>query len=440
MSRKACVVTVVALFVNLSALGQAHWPQFRGPHAGVVEDGILPDTWSATEHVAWAVAIPGRGWSSPIVWGDRIFVTTAAVEGDLETPKKGLYLGGNQEKPSDKVHLWKVYCIDFQTGTILWERVAHKGRPPYPLHVKNSHASETPVTDGERVYAYFGNVGLFCYDFDGNPLWSKRWEPVKTRDNWGTAASPALHKDRLYILNDNNQQSFLVALDTKTGEQVWRVDRDEKTNWATPYIWEHDQRTELVTSGTGKVRSYDLAGRLLWELAGTTTIAIPTPLAADGLLYVTGGFVADRARPLYAIRPGARGDITLQDDQKSNEFIAWRQRMAGPYNPSPIVYQGHVYVLYDRGLLSCFDAKTGKEVYAATRIAPGANAFTASPWANDGKLFCLSEDGDTFVIQAGPEFKVLRCNKLHEMCMASPAAARGNLLIRTLSKLYRVGR
>ena len=449
MGWNLCVATLVTLFMNLSAIGQANpstvssglsnrWPQFRGPRAGVVEDKVLPDTWSTTEHIAWTVEIPGRGWSSPIVWGDRVFVTTAVAEGDVEMPKKGLYLGGNRDTPSDKVHQWRIYCIDYNSGKILWDAVAHKGLPKYALHIKNSHASETPVTDGERVYAYFGNVGLFCYDFNGNLLWSKRWDAVKTRYSWGTAASPVLYKDRLYVINDNDQQSFLAALDTKTGEQVWRVDRDEKSNWATPCIWENDQRTELVTSGTGKVRSYDLTGKLLWELAGTTSIAIPTPFAADGLLYVTGGFVGDSMRPLYAIRPGASGSITLKDGQNSNEFIAWCLTKAGPYNPTPIVYQGYVYVLYDRGLLSCFEAKTGKEVYNGVRIAAGASAFTASPWANNGKLFCLSEDGDTFVIQAGPEFRLLGCNKLQEMCMATPAAVRGNLLIRTLSKLYHI--
>jgi len=438
MSRNLGVVALVAMFLNLNAFGQANWPQFRGPRAGVVEDQTLPDTWSMTEHVAWTVGIPGRGWSSPIVWGDRVFVTTAVAEGEIEMPKKGLYLGGERNTPSDKVHQWKVYCIDYNNGKVLWDVIAHRGVPPYGLHLKNSHASETPVTDGERVYAYFGNVGLFCYDFNGNLLWSKKWDAFKTRYSWGTAASPVLYQDRLYIVNDNDQQSFLVALDKKTGEQVWRVDRAEKTNWATPCIWENDQRTELVTSGTGKVRSYDLAGKPLWELAGTTTIAIPSPFPADGLLHVTGGFVADPVRPLYAIRPGATGDISLKEGQSSNEFIAWCQRKAGPYNPTPIAYQGYVYVLLDRGTLSCYEAKTGKEVYTGTRIAAGANAFTASPWANNGKLFCLSEDGDTFVIQAGPEFRLLGCNKLQEMCMATPAAVRGSLIIRTLSKLYRI--
>jgi outer membrane protein assembly factor BamB len=437
MSCDLRLVTLIALSVNFSAFAQANWPQFRGPRAGVVEDEVLPVTWSTTEHVAWTAEIPGRGWSSPVVWGDRVFVATAVAEGGDETPRKGLYLGGNRDTPSDKVHRWKLYCIDFNTGRILWDAVAHEGLPRYATHAKNSYASETPVTDGERVYAYFGNVaGLFCYDFEGHLVWSKKWDATKTRYSWGPAASPVLYKDRIYIVSDNEEQSFLAAFDTKTGEQVWRVERDEKTNWATPCIWENDQRTELVTSGTGKVRSYDLTGKPLWELPGTTTIAIPTPFAADGLLYVTGGFIADPARPLYAIRPGAAGDIALKDGQSSNEFIAWRQEKAGPYNPTPIAYQGYVYVLYDRGLLSCFEAKTGREIYTGVRISAGANAFSASPWANNGKLFCLSEDGDTFVIQAGPEFKLLGCNKLEEMSLATPAAVRGSLIVRTLSKLY----
>jgi outer membrane protein assembly factor BamB len=192
MNRNLPVVTIITLLLNLSAFAQANWPQFRGPRAGVVEDKALPDAWSTTEHVAWSAEIPGWGWSSPIIWGDRVFVTTAVAEGDTEMPKKGLYLGGNRDTPSNKVHEWKVYCLDFNSGKILWDVVAHRGVPKYALHIKNSHASETPVTDGERVYAYFGNVGLFCYDFDGKPLWSKTWDTVNTRYNWGTAASPVL--------------------------------------------------------------------------------------------------------------------------------------------------------------------------------------------------------------------------------------------------------
>ncbi len=440
MSRVLAVVAAVVTLLIFSLNAEGNWPHFRGPSAGVVEDGILPDTWSTTENVVWKTEIPGRAWSSPIVWGERIFLTSAVSEGDTEMPKKGLYLGGNRDNASDKTHRWMVYCIDLGSGKILWEQVAHKAVPQHPLHIKNTYASETPVTDGQRVYAYFGNVGLYCYDVGGDLLWSRELPSVKTSNNWGTAASPVLYEDKLFIQNDNDEQSYLVAMDKKTGEQIWRVERQEKSNWATPYVWKNELRTELVTSGKGKVRSYDLDGRLLWELGGMSGIVIPTPFAAYGLLYVTSGYVGDKKRPLFAIRPGAQGDISLKDDQTSNQYIAWCQKQGGPYNPSPIVYGDYLYVLYDRGFLNCYDAKTGQEVYSRQQIAAGATAFTASPWANNGKIFCLSEDGDTFVIQAGPEFKVLGRNALNEMCMASPAAIRGGLIIRTLTKLYRISK
>ncbi|MBE3096602.1 MAG: PQQ-binding-like beta-propeller repeat protein [Planctomycetes bacterium] len=434
----ACLLAVSWWHARTSRAAD-HWPQFRGPTAsGVSTNSGLPDTWSAADHVAWKTPIPGRGWSSPIVWGGRLFITTAIKEGaEPEPVKKGLYLGGDRPAPND-VHRWMVYCLDLDSGRIVWQKEAHRGVPQHGYHLKNSPASETPVTDGERVYAYFGNVGLFCFDFDGKPLWSKRWESVPTRFGWGTAASPVLHGNRIYMVNDNDKQSFLVALDARTGEQVWRVERDEKSNWATPFVWENEKRTEIITPGTGKVRSYGLDGQRLWELGGMSPITIPTPLAAHGLLYVTSGYVGDRRRPLFAIRPGAAGNISLEEGQVSNEYVAWCQKEAGPYNPSPIVYGDYLYVLYDRGLLACYHAKTGEEVYGKRPIGPGARAFTSSPWAYGGKIFCLSEDGDTFVIRAGPDFELLGKNSLGELCMATPAIVRGGLIIRTESHVFRI--
>lgn len=415
-----------------------NWPQFRGPEsAGLADDPNLPDIWSSTQYVAWKTDIAGSGWSSPVVWGNKIFVTSVISAESTEPPKKGLYFGGERKAPSDE-HRWMVYAVDFQTGKMLWEREALRGAPKDSRHLKNTYASETPVTDGERVYAYFGNVGLFCFDVNGKQLWSQLWGPFHTRNGWGTAASPVLHGGRVYIVNDNDDQSFLIALDKKTGKQIWRVDRDEKSNWATPYIWENGRRTEIVTAGTKKIRSYDLDGKLLWELSGMSSIVIPTPFANSGLLYVTSGYVGDQTRPVFAVRPGALGDISLRDGATSNDFIAWHQRQAGPYNPSPLVYGGYYYTLLDRGFFTCHDAKTGKEIYGKHRIDPAAGAFTASPWAYNGKIFALSEDGDTFVIQAGPEYKLLRKNSLDEMCMATPALARGSLIIRTASKLYSI--
>jgi outer membrane protein assembly factor BamB len=438
--RQALALLVsIGLPPGLAAVGGECWPQFRGPGSSGVSDGSgLPDTWSAAENVVWTTKIPGRGWSSPVVWGDRIFVTSAVQEsGDLEPVKKGLYLLGERLPPKESFR-WMVHCIDWNTGKILWEKAAGRGVPKYGHHLKNSFASETPVTDGQRVVAYFGSLGVFCYDANGNELWSRKLGERPMRLGWGTAASPVLHGERIYVVNDNEEESFLVALDKSSGAEIWRTGRDEKSNWATPLVWENEKRTEIVTPGSGKVRSYSLDGKLLWELGGMSSITIPTPCAAHGLVYVSSGYVMDRKKPLLAIRPGASGDISLKPDETSNPSVAWCQKMAGPYNPSPLVYGDNVYVLYDRGLLACFDARTGKEIYGKTRIAPKAEAFTASPWAYEGKVFCLSEDGDTFVIQAGPEFKLLRTNGVGELCMATPAIARRSLILRTESGLLRI--
>ena len=436
--RAVCASRPLAVFLFLGALLAADdWPQFRGPSAGVADDASLPTTWSPTANVAWKLVIAGRGWSSPVVAGDRIFLTAVIAPQPEEAPKKGLYFGGNRETPPAGEHRWMVLCVDWKTGKLLWEREVHRGAAP-SRHLKNSYASETPVTDGERVYAYFGGAGVFCLDRDGKLLWSQPLAPLPMRFGWGTAASPVLHGGRLYIVNDNEEKSFLTAFDARTGKAVWRVTRDEGSNWATPFVWEHAGRTEVVTAGTRRVRSYDLDGKLLWEFGGMSSIAIPTPFAKLGLLYVTSGYVGDQVRPVYAVRPGAVGDISLKSGETSSRFVAWHHPQAGPYNPSPIVYGDYYYTLLDRGFFTCHDARTGQEIYGKQRIDPAAAAFTASPWAYGGKIFALSEDGDTFVIQAGPEFRLLGKNSLDEMCMATPAIYRSSLIVRTASMLYRI--
>jgi outer membrane protein assembly factor BamB len=421
-----------------SPAAEGNWPQFRGPDATGVADGKrLPERWSATENVAWTRELPGRGWSSPVVWGDRVFLTTVINLGQSEEPKKGLYFGGDRPTPPESPHQWQVICLDVTTGNPIWERVVHEGRPEWPIHLKSSYASETPVTDGERVYCHFGNLGLFCFDLEGRPVWEHRLKPLPTRYGWGTAASPVLHRDRLYLVNDNEEDSYLLALDARTGEVVWRVARDEQSNWATPYIWDHGARTEIITPGTGKVRSYDLHGNLLWSLSGMSSITIATPFQHEGLLYVSSGYVLDPSRPIYAIRPGAAGDISLEEGETSNDFIAWSQPRAAPYNPSSLLYDGRLYVLYDRGLVAAFRADDGSTIYGQQRL-PEGRAFTSSPWAYDGKIFCLNEDGVTFVLRAGDEFELLHTNALadDDMCMATPALAGDRLLIRTAARLY----
>jgi hypothetical protein len=439
MIRRSLLATaIVALALARPHAGAPdQWPQFRGPSAGVAPDDVaLPERWSATEGVVWKLDVPGVGWSSPVVWDDHVFVTAVISSGPAEPPKPGLYFGG--ERPASTApHRWMVYDVDFATGKVRWSKEVRNGIPAGPKHLKNSYASETPVTDGERVYVYFGSIGLFAFDMKGALVWSKPLGPFKTRYGWGTAASPVLHRDRIYIVNDNDDQSFLAAYDKRTGAEAWRVNRDEGTNWATPFVWEHDGRAEIVTSGSGKVRSYDLTGKLLWEFKGMSSISIPTPFERHGLLFISSGYVGDAQRPAYAIRPGASGDISLKPGETSNQFIAWSAPTLAPYNPTPLVYGDYYYTLLDRGFFTCHDARTGKEIYGRQRIAVDASGFTTSPWAYNGRIFAMSEDGDTYVIEAGPQFKVLGKNSLGEMTLATPAVSRGSLIIRTSSKLYR---
>ena len=427
---------------NVLRTDMGNWPQFRGPGSrGVADNTSYPETWSATENVDWKTDLPGRGWSSPVVWGDRVFLTTVINSGQSEEPKKGLYFGGDRPKPSESMHQWQVLCLDLATGKLLWDRTVHEAKPEAPIHLKSSYASETPVTDGERVYFYFGNVGVFCFDFEGKEIWKQTIKQHAMRNGWGTAASPVIYQDRLYLVNDNQEESYLLALDAKTGQQIWRIPREEKSNWSTPFVWQNNQRTEIVTPGTNLVRSYDLDGNVLWSLKGMSNITIATPYEDNGLLFVSSGYVLDPQRPFYAIRPGAQGDISLREGQTFNDFIAWSDSKIAPYNPTTLVYDGRLYVLYDRGLFSCYRANDGKKLYGPQRL-PNGQAFTASPWASDGKVFCLNEDGVTCVIKGGDQFELMHTNSLadDDMCMATPAITGDRLLIRTSARIYSIRR
>ncbi|MBM3770794.1 MAG: serine/threonine protein kinase [Acidimicrobiia bacterium] len=447
MNRAAWAIVLSTL--SVASLAAENWPQFRGTQGGVASDSpSLPATWSRTENVVWRVQIPGRSWSSPVVWGDHVFVTSVV---NLKTPVEPLkpaseYRGRSWNGPLDEksiattadAHQWMLYDVDFATGRIRWERILQTAVPAQPVHQKNTYFSETPVTDGERVYVYSASIGIFAFDMVGTLVWSKPMTPAKTRGGWGAASSPALHHGRLYVVNDNEERSYLAAYETNDGREVWRIDRDERTNWSTPLIWENTLRTEIVTTGTGRVRSYDMNGRPLWDIARMSVLTVPTPLARHGLLFVSAGYIQDTNRPVYAVRPGATGDISLKPGERQNDYIAWSHPQTSSYQPSPIVVGDYYYTLLDRGFLTCHDARTGREIYGRQRISAESSGFTASPWSYNGKIFALSEDGDTFVIQAGPEFKLLGKNSLDEMSMATPAVANESLILRTANTLYRI--
>ena len=451
------VVALLGLWLLVpptAARGQGEWARFRGPAAGdVADDPTLPDTWSETENVAWTVDIPGLSWSSPVVWGDQIFVTSAISAGEEVEPIPGLYDPGEENGSfgANAEHRWMLHNIDFETGAIRWQRELYSALPSIKRHLKNSYASETPVTDGRRVYVYLGTVGLLtAVNMSGETVWETDVGTYNTTLEMGTAASPALHGDRLYLVNDNTTSSFIAAYDKDSEQEIWKVDRQERgQNWATPFVWENEVRTEIVTAATQGVRSYDLDGNLLWEIHGMSGLTIPTPFVKHGLVYISSGYPGGGLRPVYAVKPGASGDITIYNERaglttgfpgelNSSDDIAWSYPLLGTYNTSALVYGDTYYTLLDRGFLVAHDARTGEEVYGRKRLEID-NGFTASPWAYNDKIFLLSEDGDTYVVRAGPEFEVLlHKNSLDEMALATPAVAHGSLILRTQSKLYRI--
>lgn len=427
------------LLLCSSAFG-ANWPQFRGPGAaGISQESSLPLEFGPQKNVAWKLAVPGTAWSSPIVWDDKVFLTAAIPEGKQEPAKKGLYFGGDRQKPRDHVYSWEVWAVGRDNGKILWKQVAHHSKPKSSIHLKNSYASETPATDGKRIVAYFGGVGLFAYDLGGKLLWSKDLGSYRTRLGWGTGSSPILHDGKVYVQYDNEEQSAVVCFDADSGKEIWRAKRDEISSWATPFLWETPDRKELITAATRRVRSYDpQSGQLLWELAGMSSIAVPTPFTAHGLCFIGSGYVGDTARrPQFAVRPGAKGDISLKENETSNQYVAWCQKFAGSYMPTPIVWGDNLYILYDRGMMSAFDAKTGKEIYKRQRLHPAGSAnMTASPIVHQGRILCFSEEGDAYIIEAGPTFRIAQKSAIGEMIMATPAAAANALFLRTLENLY----
>lgn len=433
-------ITLALLAISsLTTVGSAaNWPQWRGPDgSGISTEKNLPAAWTPTTNIKWKAAIPGRGHSSPIVWGNRVFVTTA-VEGDVVAGAKAAkHMLGDKEfvHPdsigADRKHQFKVIALNRESGKVVWEATAWEGTPYDNRHRKSSYAASTPATDGKMVYAFFGTEGLYAYDFNGKLAWKAQLGNMANL-GMGTGTSPILFENLVIVQcdEDNGEGSFIVALDKKTGKEAWRTPRKIQISWSTPLLVKSATRSELITSGTETVISYDPAtGKELWRHKGLESNAIPSPVANSDMVYLVAGFPAKIA---MAIKLGGNGDLT------GTPNVPWQYAKGTAYVPSPILYGDYLYLTTDRGILTCIDAKTGEVKYEGGRI-PIPATFTASPVAFEGKILMTSEDGDTFIVKAGPKHEVLATNSVGEPVYASPAIADGSIYIRGEKNLYRIG-
>ena len=444
-----CAALQGLLVASLSAQGRRaadNWASFRGPHAsGVAEGQNLPEKWDAAKGVGlrWKTPIPGLAHSSPVVWGERVYVTTAVSSRGGDTFRHGLY-GDGDASDDRSPQKWKVYALDKKTGRVVWERTAYEGVPREKRHTKASYANATPATDGRYVVAFFGSQGLYAYDSRGKLAWKKDLGVLNAGAydipsyEWGTASSPVIYKDLVIVQCDTQGESFLLAADIKTGKTVWKTAREELPSWGTPTVYEGKTRTELITNASNFIRGYDpLTGRELWRLGGSSKITAPTPVYAGDLIVVASGRRPEA--PIFVVRAGAAGDITLGKGQSSNQWVAWSKQQRGSYMPTPLIYGERLYVLSNQGVLDCYDLKTGAEVYRQ-RLPHKGGGFSASPVAADGRLYLPSEDGEIFVVRAGAQYEVLATNPMGELLMATPAISSGTMFVRTQHHVYAISR
>lgn len=428
----------------ISVENPINWPSFRGEQANGNGDGQHPPIlWNIDKgmNVKWKTFIPGLAHACPIIWEDKIFVITAIGSDTTAEYRVGLY--GDIEPVDDKSeHIWEIYCINRINGEIIWEKEAYKGVPRVERHTKATQANSTPVTNGEYVVALYGSEGMICYDMNGNEIWRKDLGVLDAgwffneETQWGHSSSPIIYKNKVIVQCDRSKDSYIAAFDLKTGDELWHTKRDAISSWGTPTIYFGENHNELITNGTKNINGYNPdTGEELWKLSPNSEVTVATPVVYDELIYITAGYPP--VRPVYAIKPGGRGDISIADSLDSGEFVQWSTKSGGTYMPSPIAYDGYFYTLANNGVLTCYNAKTGEQKYRQ-RIK-GGGAFTASIVAADGKLYCTSEENGVFVIKAGSEYAVITNNSIGEICMATPAISNGMLLIRGQHHLFCIG-
>jgi len=430
----------------ISSSAKGNWPSFRGPHASGIADGQnLPDEWNGKtgQNILWRTPIPGLAHSSPIVWGNRVFVTTA-ISGDPKASfRPGLYGDGDASKDRTR-HRWTIYALDKQSGKVLWERVAYEGEPLEKRHIKATYANSTPATDGRIVVAWFGSQGVYAYDVNGKFLWKVdlgRLDfgayDIPTYE-WGSASSPIIWKDLVILQCDTQTDSFIIALNANTGQTVWKTDRDEIPSWGTPTIATTSKGEELIANASNFIRGYDpRTGKELWRLGRSSKITAPTPIFADDVLVVVSGRGPER--PIFVVKAGARGDLTLPEGKTSSDTVIWSRPGRGSYMPTPLIYNGILYVLANNGTFDAYNLKTGEEIYRQ-RLATVGSGFSASPVASDGKIYLSNEDGEILVVSAGEKFNHIATNSMGELLMATPALSDGVMYVRSAGSLYAIGR
>ena len=421
------------------------WAGFRGTLAsGVFENAGLPENWNVKEkkNVKWVVEIPGLGLSCPVIWGNKVFITSAISRTDSSGLKTGIF--GDVESVGDNAeHQWKIFCFDRNSGRLIWEKTAHTGVPKIRRHPKSTHANCTVTADGRHVIAFFGSEGLYCYDMDGRLIWKKDFGILRSAffsapsAEWEFASSPVLYQNRVIVQCDVLENSFLAVLDAETGNELWKVERNDYPGWATPNIYLKEGRPVVVVNGFKHMGGYDFeTGKEIWNMSGGGDIPIPTPVIGENLIYFNSAH--GRQSPIFAVKKEAVGDITLAENQVSNDFVAWSLPRAGSYMQTMILYEGLLYNCEWNGSISCFDALTGQRIY---RNKLGvANSFTASPVIADHKLYISDDEGTVYIVQTGKDFKLLNTSSLEDVCMTSPAIAQGLMIFRTQHYMIAVGK
>jgi outer membrane protein assembly factor BamB len=428
------------------AAKNSNWPSFRGIEASGISDGQnLPDKWDVKtgENILWKTSIPGLAHSSPVVWGDRIFVTSAVSSDPNATFRPGLYGDGDASKDRSR-HRWIVYAVDKRSGKILWERVAHEGEPLDKRHIKSTYANSTPATDGRIVVAWFGSQGVHAYDANGRFLWKVDLGRIDLGAydiptyEWGPASSPIIWNGLVILQVDTQADSFLLALEAATGKTVWKTDREELPSWGTPTVAETSTGPALITNASNYIRAYDpRTGKELWRLGRSSKITAPTPIYAEDMIVVASGRGPER--PIFVVRPNARGDLTLAEGKTSSDSVVWSKTGRGSYMPTPLAYKGFLYVLSNNGLFDAYNLRTGEEIYRQ-RVPLVGSGFSASPVAADNKIYLSNEDGEILVISAGEKLNHIATNSMDELLMATPALSGGVMYVRGSHSLFAIGR